>query len=101
MESPRAEMRAPAPRPQLARSGRVFITRDWYDDRAPRTLALTDDALTVLTIVAGVLLVITLIAFYFLGFVAFFVGGFFIVQKGTRTALRRGATGWLDGLPPG
>lgn len=101
MEQPRPESRAPmpSPRPQLAGPGRVFTTDSWYDDKAPRTLQLTDDAMTALLIVGGVIIVLVLAAFVFIGFVALVVLAVILGQKGVRAALRRGATSWLDSLP--
>ena len=99
MEAPRREMRAPAPRPSAGGPARSFTTESWYDDKAPRTLLLDDDKLGALMLVGGVAVCVALVAFFFLGFVALFALGFILLQKGTRTSVRRGVTGWLDSLP--
>lgn len=100
MAQPRPESRAPAPapRPRTGGAGTAFITARWYDDKAPRTLSLSDDASMALGIMGAVAVVLALGAFYFIGFVAMVVFAVILGQKGVRAALRRGTTAWLDTL---
>jgi hypothetical protein len=88
----------PSPRPRLAGTGTVFTTQSWYDDKAPRALVMSDTGFTTLLVAGVVLFALGLLAFTFLGFFALFVAGFLTLQKGSRAALRRGVTAWLDTL---
>lgn len=100
-EPQRAEMRRPEPiaRGKPIGTGRVFTTSNWYDDKAPRRLELSDDKATALFFVGGGIAFIVVTAIFFFGYFSLVVFGFIGAQKATRTALRRGATSWLDMLP--
>ena len=103
--APRPSDRAPPPpsySPPPPRSGpagaRVseVTTQPWYDDKAPRTLLLPESVQNTWLVVGAVLFTLAIVAWFLIGFIGFFVIAFLLLQKGTRTALRKAATGWLD-----
>jgi len=92
--------RSEPPRSGPAVPGRTFITERWYDNKAPRTLALGDDTLTIMAIAGIALLILALLAFVYIGFFALVVIVVVLASKGSRAAIRSGATAWLDRMRP-
>lgn len=96
LETPRPN--PPSPARGLQTGGRQFTTASWYDEKAPRTLALNDDKLGALVIVGGIVVSLSILLLFLFNIFGLFVVGFLLLQKGARAALRRGATAWLDAL---
>lgn len=97
LERPRPNPPSPSPS-ALQAGGRQITTASWYDDKAPRTLILSDDKLGALVIVGGILASLAILLFFLFNMFGLFVAGFLLLQKGARGALRRGATAWLDSI---
>jgi hypothetical protein len=83
---------------RVGKADPVFETQSWYDDKAPRRVRLKQGGGgggMGVAIVA--IFIVAMIGFVTIGWPLLVVGGFLLLQSGTRKAFRRWVTRWLDG----
>jgi hypothetical protein len=96
--APGQSSRSPVSQPPRSGGEREFTTESWYDDKAPRTLAPSDEKLGAMVIAGFVVVGIVLFLLITFGFFVAAVIGFAFMNKAVRTGLRQGMTAWLDGI---